>query len=183
MVLTTNSQCTASGAFQQQFSQFISTCASADDNSAINNIIKSDDIKGIIEDEQAVLGDLISSLTGLKDLRTPGSVSEDPVARRSSLEKQMTDIEAKIKENTNKIDAQNQMFLQGITSAPKKTNTLANFNDLSLFIFFGSFFVFTVVVTVIQGTKINGSLKTSAYTLIGMLVIGIVLYALIKEVA
>ena len=184
MVLTTNAQCTSGGAFQTNFSQFITQCASPADDSAIANIIRPDDIKEIIEKEKAIQQDLITSLTGLKDLKTLGGDSSgNLVQRRNNLEGQIAEIEAKIRDNTNKIDAQNQMFLQGITKAPKKTSSLANLNDVALFIFFGSFFVFTVVVTVIQGTKVNGSLKTAAYTLIGMFVIGIILYALIKEVA
>ena len=184
MVLTTNAQCTASGAFQTNFSQFITQCASPEDNSAVNNIIKPDDIREIITREKAIQQDLIVSLTGLKDLKSLGGDSAgDLIGKKNNLEGQITEIDAKIKENTNKIEAQNQMFLQGITKSPKKTNSLANINDLALFIFFGSFFIFTVVVTVIQATKINGSLKNGAFTFIGMFVIGIILYALVKEVA
>jgi hypothetical protein len=50
-------------------------------------------------------------------------------------------------------------------------------------IFFGSIFILIIVLTVIQGTKVNGSLKMAIFTLLGGIVITIIIYALVKEVA
>ena len=184
MVVLTNSQCTANGAFQQGFSQFITTCASSADQSAMNNIIKPNDITDIITHEKSMQDDLITSLTGIKDLRSLGGVnSSDLIGKVNELNSQITKLEQQKADNESKTDVQNQIFLQTITDAPKKTSSLANLNDVALGIFFGSIFIFTIIITLVQATKVNGSLKLALYTLIGMIIMTIIVYALVKEVA
>lgn len=184
MVVLTNSQCTASGAFQQGFSQFISACASTADQTAMNNVISSSDINDIITHERAIQQDLLTSLTGLRDLKNLGGANAvGQVASAANIEEQIANINQKIQDNDNQIEIQNQIFLQSITKAPKNTSRLANLNDISLGIFFGSIFILIILLTVIQGTKVNGSLKMAIFTLLGGIVITIIIYALVKEVA
>ena len=184
MVVLTNSQCTANGAFQTGFSQFITTCASPADDSAMNNIIKPSDITEIITREKAIEQDLITSLTGIKDLRSLGGVSgADLVGKVSNLNSQIAKLEQEKADNENQTDVQNQIFLQTVADAPKKTSKLANLNDIALGIFFGSIFIFTIIITIVQATKVGGSLTIAFYTFIGMIVMTIIVYALVKEVA
>lgn len=184
MVLLTNSQCTANGAFQQGFSQFITTCASPTDQSAMNNIIKPADIIDIITHEKSMQQDLQTSLTGIRDLRSIGGVnSGDLLGKVNDLNSQIKKMEQEKIDNENQTDVQNQIFLQTVTDAPKKTSSLANLNDVTLGVFFGSIFIFTIIITIVQATKVNGSLKLALYTLIGMIIMTIIVYALVKELA
>ena len=184
MVVLTNSQCTASGAFQQGFSQFITNCVSSDDLSAINNVIRPTDINDIITTEKSIQDDLLTSLQGIKDLRSLGGLNAaDQVSSAADIASQIAGINKKIQDNENETEVQNQIFLQSVTNAPKKTSRLSNLNDISLGVFFGSIFILLIVLTVIQGTKINGSLTLAIYTLIGGIIVTIIIYALVKEVA
>ena len=184
MVLLTNSQCTASGAFQIGFNDFIRTCASDSDRTARNNIINPDDIKEIIEQEKSIQDDLLTSLTGIRDLRNIGGVnSGDLIGKVNELDSQIKKLEQQKTDNENQTDVQNQIFLQTVTDAPKKTSSLANLNDVALAIFFGSIFIFTVIISVVQATKVDGSLKLALYTIIGMVGVTIIVYALVKELA
>jgi len=184
MVVLTNSQCTANGAFQTGFSQFITTCTSPADQSTMNNIIKSSDIINIITHEKAMQDDLITSLSGIRDLRSLGGVnSADLVGKVTELNSQIAKLEQQKADNESQTDVQNQIFLQTITDAPKKTSRLANLNDVALGVFFGSIFIFTIIITIVQATKVGGSLTIAFYTFIGMIVMTIIVYALVKEVA
>ena len=176
-------QCTKSSVLEQNFSLFISQCTSPADRSARQNLINPNDITEIIQKEKAIYDDLITSLRGINDLKGSGGSAAGQTANVASINEQIEKVEQERKEIDTKTEVQNQIFLQSITKAPKKTSRLANLNDISLGIFFGSIFIFIVVVTVIQGTKINGSLTTALYTLIGGIVMAIVIYALVKEVA
>jgi hypothetical protein len=181
---TTGASCTAATGFQQGFSQFISACASDPDKANRTNIINPSEIRDIITHEQAIQEDLLTSLRGIRDLKNLGGANTvGQTESAATITAQIAEIDKQIKDIDNQTEVQNQVFLQSITSAPKKTSRLANLNDISLGIFFGSIFIFIVVITVIQGTKINGSLKMALYTLIGGIVMTIVIYALVKEVA
>jgi hypothetical protein len=184
MVVLTNSQCTANGAFQTGFSQFITNCASPADDSAMNNIIKPSDITEIITREKAIEQDLLTSLTGIRDLRSLGGVNgADLVGKVTDLNSQIEKLEKEKSDNESKTDVQNQIFLQTVTDAPKKSTSLANLNDVALGIFFGSIFIFTIIINIVQATKVNGSITMGLYTLIGMIVVTIIVYALVKQVA
>jgi hypothetical protein len=185
MVVLTNSQCTGSSAtFQQGFSQFITACASDPDKANMNNIINPSEINDIITREQAIQQDLLTSLTGIRDLKNLGGANAAGQATSAAdIASKIADVDKEMREIDNKIEVQNQLFLQNITKAPKNTSRLANLNDISLGIFFGSIFILIIVLTVIQGTKINGSLKSALFTLIGGIIMAIVIYALVKELA
>ena len=184
MVLLSKAECTASGSFRTNFDNFINQCASQSDTSSINNIINPSDITELIENEKSIEDDLLTSLQGIKDLRTQGGVSTGNLRNQiTSLQSRIESIKAQIKENEDKAEVQNQIFLQSVSSSPKKTSKLGNLNDLALGIFFTSIFIFIITITIVQITKINGSLTYGLYTFISMIIITLVIYALIKEVA
>lgn len=164
------------------FNTYINTCLSADEQSKANNLINPTKITEIFQKEQAIQTDLFTSLSGVQALNSSG-LKIVPSVEIGSLNNKLAEINKEIKDNENKTEIQNQKFLQSITGAPKSTYLLANYQDVALMFFFGSIFLFTIVITIIQFMKKNGSLKSAVITFVSMIIAIIVTYGLLKEIA
>jgi hypothetical protein len=179
---TANPQCTAATITTMPFQSYINTCLSTDEQSQANTLINPITLSNIFDKEKAIQTDLITSLNGVQALNSSG-LKIVPSIEISSLNTKLTNINKQIKDNENKTEIQNQKFLQSITTAPKSTYLLANYQDVSLMFFFGSMVLFTIVVTFVQFSKKDGSVKGAATLFITMVVAMIVTYGLLKEVA
>jgi predicted DNA binding CopG/RHH family protein len=179
---TANPQCTAATASGMSFQSYINTCLSTDEQSQANTLINPTTLSNIFDKEKAIQTDLITSLNGVKDLNSSG-LKIVPSIEIGSLNTKLANINKEIKDNENQTEVNNQKFLQSITTAPKSTYLLANYQDVSLMFFFGSMIVFTIVVTIVQFSKKDGSLKGAATLFMTMVVVMLVTYGLLKEIA
>jgi hypothetical protein len=179
---TTKSECTAATLTTMAFQTYINTCLSADEQSQANNLISGPTLTNIFDKEKAIQTDLITSLNGVKALNSSG-LKIVPSIEIGSLNTKLTNINKEIKDNENQTEVNNQKFLQSITTAPKSTYLLANYQDVSLMFFFGSMVIFTIVVTIVQFSKKDGSLKGAATLFMTMVVVMLVIYGLLKEIA
>jgi hypothetical protein len=178
----TNSACTAATLTTMPFQTYINTCLTADEQSQANNIISGNKITEMFTYQQAIQTDLLTSLNGVKALNNSG-LKVVPSIELNKLNTRLADIRKEIKDNETQIEVQNQKFLQSITSAPKSSYLLANYQDVTLMFFFGSLILFTIVITIIQFTKKDGSVKGAVAVFLAMFFTIIVTYGLLKEVA
>jgi len=148
------------------------------------NLIKTDDIKELFNKEQAKANDLLMALNGVKDFgATTATDSIGLISKSLNLDEKINIIQDEIDETSLMIETSNQIFLDKMYTAPKKSNVLANLQDVSLGIFFGSLILLTIIFTILQYSKTDGSLKTSLITFLVMVVIIIIIFAILKEVA
>jgi len=180
MVVATEAKCLTSGSFNTNFKSFIRGCRSTNDNARTYNIITSGEIVDIFVNEQASANNLLISFTGLKALLNNSNVN---ISTLDNLKNNLNEIHNKIDEVESKIEVENQKFLTRVTDAPKKTDYFGNLQDIALGFFFFSLFLLTIILTIIQYSKQDGSLKLALYTFIGMIIGIIVIYGLLKEVA
>jgi predicted LPLAT superfamily acyltransferase len=164
------------------FDTYITTCLTTTEQSRANNIIDSTKIREVFQKEQAIQTDLFTSLSGVQALNSSG-LKVVPSIELNSLNSKLADINQQIKDNEAKTEVQNQKFLQSITSAPKSSYLLANYQDVALMFFFGSMVLFTIVMTFVQFSKKDGTVKGAAAAFLAMVVMIIVTYGLVKEVA
>ncbi len=176
-------QCISSGTLYNNFQSFMNQCITAEDSQAINNVLNPNDFKTIIDNERAKQDDLMASLQGIASRAGPNSGASDTVQTANNLQSQLAEINKKIQKNEREADAQNQIFLERVTDAPKKTNKLANLQDVTLGVFFISLLILTIVITIIQYAKKDGSFKRAGFTFLVMCLVILILYALLKEVA
>jgi hypothetical protein len=178
----TNSACTAATLTTMSFPVYITTCLSTDEQSQANNILSGNAITEIFQKEQAIQTDLLTSLNGIKALNSSG-LKVVPSIQLNNLNTKLADIRKEIKDTETQIEVQNQKFLQSITSAPKSSYLLANYQDATLMFFFGSLLLFTIVITIIQFSKKDGTVKGTVAVFLAMIVTIIITYGLLKEVA
>ena len=164
------------------FNTYITTCLSPDEQSKTNNLINPNTIKDIFQKEQAIQTDLITSLSGVQALNSSG-LKVVPSIELNNLNAKLAAIDKETKDNEAQIEVQNQKFLQSITTAPKSSYLLANYQDVSLMFFFGSMVLFTIVVTIVQFSKKDGTVKGAVGIFFAMIVTIIVTYGLLKEIA
>ena len=179
-MVATEAQCLTSGDFNRGFQSFIKTCVSTEDNARSFNIIRAQEIDDIFVNEQASASDLLTTFNGVKVLLNNSNVNRSTL---DNLNNNLTEIQNKIEEVDSKIEVENQKFLTRVTDAPKKTDYLGNLQDVALGFFFFSLILLTIIITIIQYSKVEGSLKLALYTFIGMIVGIVVIFGLLKEVA
>ena len=164
------------------FNTYITTCLTPAEQSRRNNIINPNTIRDIFQKEQAIQTDLFTSLSGVQALNSSG-LKVVPSIELNNLNAKLQDINQQIKDNEAKSEIQNQKFLQSITTAPKSTYLLANYQDVALMFFFGSMVLFTLVITFVQFSKKDGTVKGTVAVFLAMVVTMIVTYGLLKEIA
>jgi hypothetical protein len=184
MVNLSIASCLAGGSNYNTFTSFLSTCMDSSEFSQSVNLIKTDDIKELFNNEQAKANDLLTALNGVKDFgATTGTDSVGLVYKSLNLDEKINVLQAEIDDTTLMIETANQIFLDKIYTAPKKSSVLANLQDVSLGIFFGSLVLLTIIFTILQYAKTDGSLKKSLITFLVMIVIIVIIFANLKEVA
>ena len=184
MVNLNIASCLAGGSNYNSFNSFLSTCMSSSESSQSINLIKTDDIKELFNKEQAKATDLLTALNGVKDFAgTTGTDSISLASKSLNIDEKINAVQTEIDDTNLMIETANQVFLDKITIAPKKSNVLANLQDVSLGIFFGSLILLTIIFTILQYSKADGSLKKSLITFLVMVVIIIIIFAILKEVA
>jgi len=184
MVNLNIASCLAGGSNYNTFNSFLSTCMSSSEASQSENLITTNDIKEVFNKEQAKANDLLTALNGVKDFgATTGTDSISLVSKSLNLDEKINLLQTEIDDTNLMIETANQIFLDKLTTAPKKSSVLANLQDVSLGIFFGSLILLTIIFTILQYSKTNGSLKTALITFIVMVVIIVIIFAILKEVA
>ncbi len=185
MVNQNNAQCLpGTGALNQSFQKFVSDCASAKDATRMNNIFTFQSLKSLFESERAQADDLVRSLQNLKTIKkTVFDKNKDINTNKGLIDSQIQDVKNELEHVQNQIEVSNEIFLETVTEAPKKVDKIANFQDLSLASFFGAFYFLLIVLCVVQYYRQDGNIKTVAKIFGLMNVIGLVIWAILKEVA
>lgn len=189
MVNKNNATClpgTGSGStsLNQSFQEFLTSCASSDDISRMENLITFQSIKELFEQERSNADDLIRSLQNLRTLKNTAKLKiEELATKHSGIDNDINTLKETISATEQQVESANEQFMQTITEAPEKTHSLANFQDLALGVFFLSLFILTGLFTVVQWMRPDGGIKTGFMTFGGMSILILIIYALLKEVA
>ena len=184
-------ECLATGDANRGFKSFVQTCLSDQEIANTGNVISAEELKNLFIDEQAQSASLLVSLQGIADLRTQGGLTADQLTSQNhDLTNTVIDLQNQIAEVANKIEVANQTFLQKAVNEPKESSFLGNLQDISLGAFFLSLIVLGVILAILQLFNPNnsitnrfGGLLAAFYTLLASLIILIVVYALLLEVA
>ena len=191
MVNATLAQCLATGDANIGFKSFVQECLSDQEIANTGNVISAEELKNLFINEQAQAASLIISLQGIADLHTQGGLTTDQLnSQNNDLNNTVIDLQNQIAEVANDIEVANQSFLQKAVNEPKKSSFLGNLQDISLGAFFLSLIVLGVILAILQLLNPNnsianrfGGLLAAFYTLLASLIILIVVYALLLEVA
>jgi hypothetical protein len=187
MVNQNNAKCLpGSGALSQSFQEYVTQCSSATDTTRMNNMFTFQSLKGLFESERAQADDLVRSLQNIKTLKkSVFDKNKDITTNKDTIDSQITDLKSELENIHNQIEISNEMFLETISEAPKKVEKIGNFQDLCLGSFFGTFYFLVIVLCVIQYFKSDGSgsLSTVAKIFGLMNAIGLILWAILREVA
>jgi len=173
------------------FSDFISQCLTDQDVARTGNVISKSDLTDLFTDQQAQAQSLLQSLQGLSDLKNgAGLTSPDLDKQKKELENTIQELEDQIQEVDNQIEVANQTFIEKVIDTPKNSSVLGNLQDISLSVFFISLVVLGIILAILQllnpqNTVSNkyGGLVAALYTLLTFVVIIIVVYALLIEIA
>jgi hypothetical protein len=173
-----------STSLNQSFQEFLKTCASPEDMSRMENLITFQSIKEIFEQERSNADDLIRSLQNLRTLKNTAKLKiEELATKHSGIDNDIEVLKEKIAFTEQQVDAANEQFMETITEAPTKSHSLANFQDLALGVFFTSLFILTILFTIVQWMRPDGGFMTALMTFGGMVLLSLIVYALLKEVA
>ena len=176
---------------KETFTQFVSQCLSEQDIARTSTVISGQDLKNIFTDQQAQAGSILVSLQGVSDLKgQAGITSLDLSKEKDDLDNTIKDLDDKIQDLENQIEVANQTFIGKVIDTPKSSQLLGNLQDISLGVFFLSLIVLGIILSIIQllnphNTVSNtyGGLLAAFYTLVVFLIIIIVIYALLIEIA
>jgi hypothetical protein len=166
------------------YSTYIANCMNTADTVNMNNLITQTDFTELLTVQEALATDTLTKLRNINDNLDQGGANIESVNNTvKSISEEITNIENEIANKKNEIEAISQDFIESITTSPKEINTFGNIQDVALAAFFISFIILIFTLCLVQYSKPGGSLLIAFYTFLAMVILLMVIYAIIQQVA
>ncbi len=183
MVNLSNPGCTAAGALQLPFMEYVKQCTTSNDTARALNFLKFQEIKEQFEKERAQADSLLRSIQNIRSLKTSKKMRDQDTAEKNrQIDDEIQEAKEELANLTSQTDAANEQFMETVVDAPKESSRFANYQDLAIGSFFGSFLILTIILMIIQYMRPDGGGWTAVKTLGGMIVIGIIIFAILREI-
>jgi len=179
--VTGAADCLPSGAFYQGHQNYVTKCASDNDESRINNLFDTAAFDNMIQQSKGIATDLVLSLKGLETTLAASKMTTSQLNDRvAELNKQKNDLTAQKNDIVRETENADKTFLDIITTEQPEAEHFPSLQDIALGLFVLGWIILGFTLVYIKTAGPNGNITTGAVVLLLFIFISVVVYSLMK---